>query len=106
MRWCTRVTHHAVLASDRKHIPVQDLPGMNVLRRRGGGGSNAAAAAHAREVMDLVRQCLGQKDGRSRRATAFEVAVRLLGVLQGIFLIYRDLHCAARDHIEQIIRRL
>jgi hypothetical protein len=38
VRWRMRVTHHAVLTADRKHIRVQDISGMNVGRHQGGRG--------------------------------------------------------------------
>src|SRR5262249_49907906 len=45
----------------------------------------------------------GHQDRRSRGLAAFEVAVRLLRLLERVLLVDRDLHLAAADDVEQVV---
>src|SRR6516164_5178870 len=45
-----------------------------------------------------------QQNARSRGVAAFEIAMRLLRVLQRIFLVHRDLDHAARHHVKKVVR--
>src|SRR5260370_36404941 len=48
----------------------------------------------------------GQQNGRSRGRATFEVPVRLLRILERVFLIHRNLARPARHDLEQLIRGL
>ncbi len=45
----------------------------------------------------------GQEDDRARRLAAFEIAVRLRGILQRVGVVHVDLHDALRDDVEQVV---
>src|SRR5581483_8833771 len=45
---------------------------------------------------------LRNQNRRTRRAAAFEIAVRLLRVLERVFLVHRDFHRAGADLLEQV----
>src|SRR5262245_33936529 len=47
-----------------------------------------------------------QQNRRSRRGPGLQIAMGLLGILEGIPLIDRDLHFAARNHVEGLGREL
>ena len=98
MRRLLRVTHDAMLARDRSHLRIGDIARANIGRVPGacGGEQSRPNSRCARSVRTGSRQ----QNGRSRGAAAFQVAVRLLRVLQGIFLVDRDLDRAACHHVE------
>ena len=51
-----------------------------------------------------VRLATGRENGRpDRRLPRLQIPVRLLRVLERVFLVDRDLHLAARDHAEQVV---
>src|SRR5499427_10701718 len=47
-----------------------------------------------------------QQNRRSGGGAGFQIAVRLLGILEGIFLVDRDLDLAARNDVEGLGREL
>src|SRR6266852_272812 len=67
----------------------------------------AAASSNAAAMPGVTMPSeSGQQNARARGAAAFEVAMRLLRVLERIFLVHRDLHRPARNHVEQVVRGL